>query len=99
MAMDYGISQVFYRSCSGVVEVVHLVFIALDIGAADMCIDLVHYLVVRPTADLHADFLRNAEVRGERCKAVPELMDCHARHAGSFAGAFHRSAQCHLVGV
>ena len=99
MAMDYGISQVFYRSCSGVVEVVHLVFIALDIGAADMCIDILHRLVVRPTDDLHADFLRDAEVRGEGSEAMPELMDCHTRHACSLAGALDGSAQGHLVGI
>ena len=40
MAMDYGLAQAFHRSCAVVVEVVHLVFIALKISTADMCVDL-----------------------------------------------------------
>ena len=61
----------FHKHLLGrVIEFPHFVFIALDVGAGNVGINLFHDFVVTPAADLHGDLCGDAKVRGERGEAM-----------------------------
>ena len=76
-----------------IVEFPHFVFIALNVGAGNVGVNLVHGFVIAPTADLHGDFGQDAKVRGEGGEAVAKLMDGDALDTGTRTGALDGASQ------
>ena len=77
----------FSRSRIRIVKIIHLVFIALNVGSADMRVYLIHGLIIAPAADLHGDLFGDSEVSREGSKAVPKLVDGDPGNSGSLTAA------------